>query len=385
MCVLIASRGIVSDLNAMAYNCTDSNITYPVYLKEPFLLTVFIIGIQIAIGVFGVIGNAMVCLTIIRKPLVLGAASQYLFSLAIADSGVLLFNLPIAILKEQNPHQWYLGEAICLYVAPATETFFGAAIFSITVIALERYVNIVQTTLQTRRMRSRNQRRVAVAVGWVASFAVTSVPLYFFYSYDSCHQACNLSWPSSMMSTIYIIALTVLLYVLPLAIIAFSYISIARLVSKRTRILLIEERSTANPDREAHAQSPNLRTMLRQNRKTHRILKPLVIMFAVTMFPSTALRLVATLWSDLSYKNYYVVIITLVFISTVVNSAADPIVYCVVNREFREEVKRILPGKFVQSANTVSGRRSQTSTRLAGRFRVTASELRNTLVHTTGV
>lgn len=330
----------------MASNCTETNVTFPVYLKEPFAVTIFRIGFQIAIGFFGIIGNSIVCLMIMRKPKVLGPTSQYLFSLAIADIGILIFNFPIGILKEQDPLRWSLGRAFCLYVAPATETFFGAAIFTITLIAFERYLNIARTVLRARRSLSHNRRRLVLTVVWTASFAVTSVPLYMFQEYNPCHRMCYHTW-SVKVFLIYIIALTALQYVLPLAIIAFSYISIAILVSKRTNTFKDEHSSCT--DGHGPPQYSSVRTMLRQKRKTYRILKPLVILFAVAMFPLNVLRLVLTYRTDLPFQSYYTVLITVVVISTAINSAADPMVYCVVNKDFRQQVKRLLCGNFLQN------------------------------------
>lgn len=342
----------------MASNCTETNVTFPVYLTEPFAVTIFRIGLQIAIGIFGVVGNVIVCLMIIRKPKVLGPTSQYLFSLAIADIGILIFNLPIGILKENDPFRWPLGKTTCLYVAPVTETFFGAAIFTITLIAFERYLNIARTELRVHRTLSRNRKRLVLAIVWVVSFAVTSAPLFIFQEYDSCYQMCYHTW-SLKVFLIYTITLTALLYVLPLAIIAFSYISIARLVSKRTNTF--QEESSSRTDGHSAPQSASVRTMLRQKRKTYRILKPLVIVFAVSMFPLTLLRLVLTHRTDLAFQSYYTILLTLVVISTAINSAADPMVYCIVNKEFRKHVKRLLGCNFLQGFNTLRRNITHTS------------------------
>jgi len=100
--------------------------------------------------------------------------------------------------------------------------------------------------------------------------------------------------------------------------------------------------------------------MLRQKRKTYRILKPLVILFAVAMFPLNVFRLVLTYRTDLPFQSYYTVLITVVVISTAINSAADPMVYCVVNKDFRQQVKRLLCGNFLQ--NFITSRRNITRT-----------------------
>ncbi|XP_067049304.1 neuromedin-U receptor 2-like [Acropora muricata] len=359
----------------MTSQCNDSNhnITFTsTNLKEPSALIIFMTGLQVAIGVFGVVGNAIVCLTIIRKPYLLGVTNQHIFSLSIADLGVLLINLPLAILKELYPFKWFLGETVCLYVSPATETFYGAAILSITLISFERYVNIAKKAIRARRVRSRTRRRAVLLGAWVASFVLTSAPTYKFYAYDSCHKLCYLTWsPTYFM--IFMIALNVFLYYLPLAIITFSSLSIARVVSKRTRLILKED-STSFTSTSGHGRkqpSSSLKTMLRQKKRTYRILKPLVILFAVTMFPVTVFRLMLIFWTEFPAQNYYSIILTLAASSTVVNSAADPLIYCVVNKEFRREVKRLLPGYLVGMVNRtfrkrrdkreISGREPQTT------------------------
>ena len=323
----------------MSTNCLETNVTFPVYLldKEPFGVAILRIGFQIALGFLGVIGNMTVCVVIIQKPKVLGPASQYLFSLAIADLCTLIFNLPIAILKEEDPFRWSLGRAFCLYIMPTTETFFGAAIFSIGLIGFERYVNIARKTARARRRLSYKKRCFILIGVWASAFAVGSIPMYAFIEYDSCHKMCHLPWSMTVFIT-YIMTLTVLWYVFPLAVVAFSYIKIAQLVSKRTTSLQGMPYGSTSM---GNLHSSSIKTMLRQKRKTYRILTPLVILFAVCMLPLTLLRLVAIFWTEIAFQPYYTVLLTLMVVSTILNSAADPVIYCVVNREFRQQVKSI--------------------------------------------
>ncbi|XP_022784787.1 neuromedin-U receptor 2-like [Stylophora pistillata] len=323
----------------MSTNCSESNVTSPVYLlhKEPLAVTIFRIGFQVTLGFLGVIGNVTVCLVIIKRPKVLGPASQYLFSLAIADLCTLIFNLPIAILKEEDPFGWALGRAFCLYIMPTTETFFGAAIFSITLIGFERYVNIARTAAHARKRLSCKKRRFILLGVWASSFTVGSIPLYVFTEYDSCHRSCYISFSTTIYMT-YIISLTVLWYVFPLTVIAFSYIKIAHLVSKRTASL---QGMPHGPTSLGNLHSSSVKTMLRQKRKTYRILTPLVVLFAVSMLPLTLLRLVAMFWPDITVLPYYTILLTLMVVSTIVNSAADPVIYCIVNSEFRHQVRNL--------------------------------------------
>ena len=91
--------------NTKLGNTSDANITTcdkgSPYLQIPLGLTTFQLSIQAALAVLGVIGNVLVCVTIVRRTSKLSALSPYLLSLACADLGILLFNHPLVILRIQ--------------------------------------------------------------------------------------------------------------------------------------------------------------------------------------------------------------------------------------------------------------------------------------------
>ena len=84
------------------------------------------------------------------------------------------------------------------------------------------------------------------------------------------------------------------------------------------------------------------KAILQQTKRTQRILKPLVILFALTMFPLNVFNLVTAYWDKFFYQNYAFLIMSAVLVSTFTNSAADPLVYCIVSKEFRTEIKSML-------------------------------------------
>ena len=98
----------------------------------------------------------------------------------------------------------------------------------------------------------------------------------------------------------------------------------------------------------------NEEAILIQTRKTQRILKPLVILFAVTMLPYQMFMLTMVYWDTFSHQSYYYILIVIVSISVATNSAADPLVYCVTNKDFRREIKAALPRCFRPSVRKFS-------------------------------
>ena len=320
-----------------------------IYLKLPFGFIIFQLILQTAIGLFGVIGNVIVCAKIIMGTKALSTMRPYLPSLAFADLGILLFNYPLVILHIQFPYEWLLSRIACLYIVPFTKTFFGACIWSITTIAAERYVNIawkIVVPIPESGRRPRSKRILfIVSVIWVTAFFVAALPIYLYRKYDSvrsppCYNAFSHTFHRNL-TTIN----AILMYVLPLSIIAFSYQRIGEKVSKRLKELQYE---APNPCLGSPLSSSmlNAKTILHQTRKTQRILKPLVILFALTMLPYQMFNLAMVYWGEtyrFVYQSYYNILLVVVAISVGINSATDPLVYCVVNKDFRREIKTVFP------------------------------------------
>lgn len=326
------------------------------YLKLPVGFTIFELCLQTAIGLLGAIGNVIVCATIIKRPQVLSAMSQYLLSLAVADLGVLFFILPMGVLKVQFPFEWVLGKFVCLYISPGPEMFFSASIWSITTIAVERYANIAWKKMRIGGRRSLKRSRLIIIAMWVISFATTSLPVYIYIEYDSQTRICYTTFSISYRRGI-VIMNVILQYILPLSVIGFCYQRIGKRVSERSRLF---QEETANPAQVREPSSMvNSRAILQQTKRTQRILKPLVILFALTMLPLNIFNLAALYWDKLFYQSYLHLLLLAVHVSTFTNSAADPLVYCIVSKEFRTEAKSLLPRCFRRS---FGGQRQRDST-----------------------
>ena len=341
----ISISGHISKMlnNTTLRNTSDANITTcdkgSPYLQIPLGVTIFQLSIQAALAVLGVIGNVLVCVTVVRRTSKLSALSPYLLSLACADLGILLFNHPLVILRIQLRGSWILGKVMCLYVNTFKETFFGASIWTITAIAAERYLHTSRKTKKIRLGQRKSLKKRAcfiITAIWVISFGVTTIPVFIHTEYDSnnsCYNRCR-GTASRTFNRIFITAKAIILYVLPLGLIALSYQSISKRVAQRSEALL-----AGTPSCSREASCSNTRAILIQTRKTQRILKPLVIVFAATMLPLHIFSLAALYWTVFSHQSYFYVLFTLVNISVAINAAADPIVYCLVNEDFRQEMK----------------------------------------------
>ena len=141
------------------------------------------------------------------------------------------------------------------------------------------------------------------------------------------------------------VCLTLLTYLLPLAVISFTYISISRVLRRSSNFVIrmkeVNLVAMSQVDRRVyltHAKSARLR----QNIRAKKILSPLVLTFAATMLPLNVFRLTMLFWPAFSEKEYYMHLLNSVVVSTIINSAANPVIYSVVSRDFRKEITSLL-------------------------------------------
>ena len=339
-------------LNTSAVNASDKQTAapgFPVYLHQPLGATVFQISLWSTIVLLGVIGNVLVCIAILTRPKMKSSMNYYLLSLALADLGVLLLIYPIVLLKYLFPFRWLLGKHACHYLYPTVEIFYGASVWSITAIAIERYRNIVGAKRHQIKHRSRVRTFVVIGVVWLASFLVSSVPLYPVMNYHPTLEICYLEWPdmsgTNAVLLSYSIALIVVWYALPLVVIAFTYMRIKKRVSESVKF---QTSMSENDDGDqavlpqASSNKENEKRIWRKSKKTKRILTPLVILFAATMFPLNALRVVMLIEPGFWTNSYYNLIIGQLIMLIMINSSANPLLYYITSKEFKDAFREIL-------------------------------------------
>lgn len=326
---------------------------FPEYLHQPLGATVFQVTLWSTVVFLGVIGNLLVCTVILRRPRMKTTMNYYLLSLAVADLGVLILIYPVAVLKYLSPFRWVLGKPACLFMVPTQEIFFGSSIWSITAIAIERYQNIIGSRRYRIKHRSRITTWLVIMGIWLASFLVSCVPLYPVITYEPSIPLCYPDWPDfyggNAVFLSYSVALIVVWYVLPLAVIALTYIKIKNRIH---RSVVFRQSMSAGDENEetlsSQAEQNNNRSrkrIWRQSNKTRQILTPLVVLFAVTMFPLTAFRILVLIKPKVWASPYYNLLMGQITLFVVVNSSANPLVYYITSKEFKEAFRELLKKK----------------------------------------
>ena len=235
--------------NASSLNLKVSQVNVSAKFEKANLPTeeAFKLGLEVLIALFGVVGNALVAIVIScmgkkKKP-----ADLYLLNLAIADLGILLLTFPLGAIREKAPLNWPLGEFTCIYLYPITEIFHGVSVWSIGVIAVERYRKIVtlQPKRDNRKKTALRNPKIIVGLVWVISFCIFCFPLYFVVEYVEFTtgegKLCGPIWPSWdhawVFPRVYIGVLTFFSYILPLFVIALTYLRIARKIDHSSKFI----------------------------------------------------------------------------------------------------------------------------------------------------
>lgn len=317
------------------------------YFKEPHWLEIVRLTLEFFIAALGIVGNVVVCLVITFQPQMQTVINFYIRNLAIADLGILLFSFPLTVIKEQDPYHWPLGEYFCRFLYPVNDIFYGVSVWSITLIAIDRYRAIVGGRIPKRNSLNFRSARWMILGVWIMSFLVISLPLYFVMTFidQNSYIDCTPIWPSAErgnlgeMQQIYSIAIIVFWYVLPLTIIVgtFHSISVKLRVSTNFNRSIQEE---CNESSESHNVRKRLRE--RQNSRAKKLLTPVVIVFAVTMLPVNVFRLSVMYWEGISKHKYLWVFYNVCVIFIIANSSANFFIYSLVSDEFRQSFKRLI-------------------------------------------
>lgn len=80
---------------------------------------------------------------------------------------------------------------------------------------------------------------------------------------------------------------------------------------------------------------------MHQNSKAMKILTPIVLVFAVSMLPINAVRVLVVFWDEVVFEKYFGVFFDVCVIGVLVNAASDPFIYSIVAKDFRVELKMI--------------------------------------------
>ncbi|KAJ7389416.1 hypothetical protein OS493_031660 [Desmophyllum pertusum] len=321
-------------------NSTNSSQQTPsvFILRQRFDATrIILLVLQILVFLVGSIGNVFVCVITSRKKNLKIIANRFILNLAIADLGILLISYPIQISKEFSL-SWPFGEFVCKTAQPFTDIFYGVGIGCITAIAFHRYRMLVH--YMKPQMNVQTAKRVLFFI-WLLSFIILVMPLFFVVRLKNISkigiQICQPDWPNHLSYQMYQTTIILAFYIIPLSIISMTYIRIRTKLRESIRRHDSYRRSSFKGET---TQKESVSRIV-QNRRALRLLAPVVIVFTVCMAPVNVTNLVSRFVNILDPKHIATAV-RFFNLLLITNASANPIIYSVVNSEFRRDFRQLL-------------------------------------------
>lgn len=294
-----------------------------------------------AIFLVGVLGNGTLVLIFARHRTMRNVPNTYILSLALGDLLVIVSCVPFTS-TVYTVESWPYGEFVCKLSESAKDISIGVSVFTLTALSADRFFAIVDPMRKLYssvggRGATRCTVLIALAIWGLAIIcaipaAVASYIRVFKDGNRTLFEACypfpenwNPLYPRGV-----VLAKFLVYYAIPLTIIGFFYILMAR------HLIL----STRNMPGEIQGQARQIRA----RKKVAKTVLAFVVIFAVCFFPQH----VFMLWfynsptAQQDYNSFWHTFRILGFCLSFINSCINPIALYCVSGTFRKHFDRYL-------------------------------------------
>lgn len=298
------------------------------------ILRIIISSVYAAVCAVGLVGNLLVFFLMKTK---LGkrrrkrsAINFFVVNLAVTDFQFVL-TLPFWAADAALDFSWPFGNAMCKIVLSVTVMNMYASVFFLTAMSVSRYWSVACCVRGSgARCRFTSVKRVCAALWVLASVATAPTSAFATVTVVAGERLCLLRFPDGHhLLALYHLLKVVLAFILPMITLSICNTLLLRFV--RRRIVTNSSRP-------------------RRRSKVTKSVIIVVLSFFVCWMPNHAI----TLWGVLVKlnavrwdKTYYMVH-TYVFPLTVclahANSCLNPVLYCLMRREFRKMLKNLFWG-----------------------------------------
>uniref|UniRef100_A0A3Q2ZZB4 G-protein coupled receptors family 1 profile domain-containing protein n=1 Tax=Kryptolebias marmoratus TaxID=37003 RepID=A0A3Q2ZZB4_KRYMA len=316
--------------------------------QSNFIVRVLIALIYLVVCVLGLVGNllALFLLHSRRRGHHYSAIDCFVMSLTITDLQFVL-TLPFWAVDTWLDFRWPFGRVMCKIVSSVTTMNMYASVFFLTAMSMTRYHSLV-TSLKMGSPRAASARaKWASSAIWVVSLVATLPHAFYsttvqvsaddelclvrFSDSDSGH------WDPQVLLGLYQMQKVLLGFVVPLIIISVCYLLLLRFILSRR---IIGSSVGSGADRSEYERGRH-----RCRSKVTRSVTIVVLSFFICWLPNQAL----TLWGVLikfdlvpfskAFYNAQAYAFPLTVCLAHANSCLNPVLYCLIRREYRAGLK----------------------------------------------
>ncbi|CAL8403915.1 unnamed protein product [Boreogadus saida] len=288
------------------------------------LLICFVYSVVCAVGL---VGNLLVLFFIrVKQERKKSRVNLFVLNLAVTDFQFVL-TLPFWAVDTALDFSWPFGNAMCKIILSVTVMNMYASVFFLTAMSVTRYWSVVSSLKDRTRQWSVSAKWVCAMIWVMATVATAPTSIFSSVTNVTGEKLCLLRFPGGQYwLAVYHIQKILVGFVLPMSIVSFSYIMLLRFIRHRSM-------KPGNPKRTS------------QVTKSVTIV---VLSFFLCWMPNQAI----TFWSVLvklnaaNWDKAYYIVHSYVFPVTVclahANSCLNPIIYCLMRKEFRKKLKDLI-------------------------------------------
>lgn len=296
----------------------------------------------------GLVGNLIVCIVIVRHPLMHTATNYYLFNLAVSDMVYLLFGLPFEILLFWHQYPWLFGLAFCKFRALIAEACTYCSVLTIVAFSMERFLAICYPLHSYAMAGLKRAVRIIAGIWTISLLSAAPFAYYRTINYIRYPPPNGDETPESGLCAIITPPFglyetsTIAFFVIPMLIISVLYVQMATEIRSRTKRSVTKELGIR----------PNVHGNTRGNQSKSRraiikMLAVVVITFFISWAPFHAQRVVFLYgrgrWRNLDQINLFLFKISgfFYYFSCTIN----PIIYNAMSQRYRLAFRETLCGK----------------------------------------
>ncbi|XP_065055125.1 melanopsin-A-like isoform X2 [Rhopilema esculentum] len=298
-------------------NNSSSNpehVYLPVYEKA--IMSVVIITLAFT----GTIGNCLTCVIFLQNRMMRTSANLLIVNLAIADV-LQSLNMSFLVFNLLNGG-WILGGGLCQFCGWSNMTFIITSLFSLALISLSRYFAVVKTNGKYS-FTKRAWLAMAIAA-WTTAGLHSLAPVFGWsvYEYRAGKLMCTLKFSDSLSYSVTTMSIAI----------GFPFSTICYTTYK-----IIKKVKQSNV-RVANSSVMTERKRKEENRISLMLLS-VILCFVIFYSPASVINLVQMGYGD-SYKIPFRLDAWTVILA-MFNHANNPIIYCILNSNFRRGLRAI--------------------------------------------
>ena len=281
-------------------------------------------------------GNVLVVYVIYRDSRLHKVTYMFIHNLALTDIAMAMASMPFWI-ASLSTGTWKFGQVWCQVAGSTSHILACASIFTIALIAFNRYIKVVKPTLYRKVFPSKRAARLYCVFVWLVSIFLAT-PYLFGWSAVSYHEKLVICVSENNVykkasTGVIVNGLTIMIF--------YCNFKIYKAVRESTRNL------------NAHAEGNGVRSAndsRRSNMTDVSVLKTcftVACFFVVTWSPISIIAVIWTFGFDIPQK-FYTTSVYLAFSGSLVN----PIIYGFINPQFKVAFKKALSCSRFGSVNT---------------------------------